>query len=300
MAYDGAGNLSWSASGQALPSPTACDSASVAANQKVSRTYDARNRISAITFPGSNGTQSWSYTPDGLPSSVTTYNDGGASSVVNGYTYNRRRMLTGESQVQAGGFNWAIGYGYNANGHLSSLVHPSNLTVDYAPNALGQPTQAGPYASNVQYHPNGAMKQFSYGNGLVHTMSQNARQLPARSTDSGGVLDLAYAYDANGNVASITDHTSAGRQTRSMTYDGRDRLLAVASPLYPGGATYAYDVLDNLTRVTVAGRDHRYLYDANNRLTTITSGAGGPSVGGLSYDVRGNLANRNGQVYGLA
>ncbi|MCA0198709.1 MAG: hypothetical protein LCH59_11430 [Proteobacteria bacterium] len=39
-----------------------------------------------------------------------------------------------------------------------------------------------------------------------------------------------------------------------MAYDNRDRLLTVASPLYPGGATYAYDVLDNLTRVTVAGR----------------------------------------------
>ena len=46
---------------------------------------------------------------------------------------------------------------------------------------------------------------------------------------------MAWSYDANGNVASITDHTSAGRQTRSMTYDNRDRLLTVASPLYPGG-----------------------------------------------------------------
>ena len=108
---------------------------------------------------------------------------------------------------------------------------------------------------------------------------------------------MAWSYDANGNVASITDHTSAGRQTRSMTYDNRDRLLTVASPLYPGGATYAYDVLDNLTRVTVAGRDHRYVYDASNRLGNVTDGPGGPSVIGLGYDVRGNVVNRNGQLY---
>ena len=108
---------------------------------------------------------------------------------------------------------------------------------------------------------------------------------------------MAWSYDANGNVASITDHTSAGRQTRSMTYDNRDRLLTVASPLYPGGATYAYDVLDNLTRVTVAGRDHRYVYDAGNRLGNVTDGPGGPSVIGLGYDVRGNVVNRNGQLY---
>ena len=82
-----------------------------------------------------------------------------------------------------------------------------------------------------------------------------------------------------------------------MTYDNRDRLLTVASPLYPGGATYAYDVLDNLTRVTVAGRDHRYVYDASNRLGNVTDGPGGPSVIGLGYDVRGNVVNRNGQLY---
>jgi hypothetical protein len=41
-------------------------------------------------------------------------------------------------------------------------------------------------------------------------MSQNARQLPARSTDSGGVLDLGYVYDGNANVASITDYTTGG------------------------------------------------------------------------------------------
>ena len=252
MAYDNAGNLSWSASGQALPSTTACNTASVAAGQKVGRSYDGRNRLLTLTFPDGNGSQSWGYTPDGLPSTVTTWNDGGASTVVNSYTYNKRRLPTGEGQQQTGSPTWSIGYGYDANGHLTSLVYPDGQIIDYLPNALGQPTRAGTYATGVQYHPNGAMKQFTYGNGLVHTLTQNTRQLPARSTDSGGVLDLAWSYDANGNVASITDHTSAGRQTRSMTYDNRDRLLTVASPLYPGGATYAYDVLDNLTRVTVA------------------------------------------------
>jgi len=297
MAYDNAGNLSWSASGQALPSTTACNTASVAAGQKVGRSYDGRNRLLTLTFPDGNGSQSWGYTPDGLPSTVTTWNDGGASTVVNSYTYNKRRLPTGEGQQQTGSPTWSIGYGYDANGHLTSLVYPDGQIIDYLPNALGQPTRAGTYATGVQYHPNGAMKQFTYGNGLVHTLTQNTRQLPARSTDSGGVLDLAWSYDANGNVASITDHTSAGRQTRSMTYDNRDRLLTVASPLYPGGATYAYDVLDNLTRVTVAGRDHRYVYDASNRLGNVTDGPGGPSVIGLGYDVRGNVVNRNGQLY---
>ncbi|AUZ56290.1 hypothetical protein B1L07_15755 [Stenotrophomonas acidaminiphila] len=216
----------------------------------------------------------------------------------NSYAYNKRRLLTGESQSQTAGQGvWSIGYGYNGNGHLASLVYPQNLTVDYLPNALGQPTQAGTFATGVQYYPNGAIKRFTYGNGLVHTMSQNTRQLPARSTDSGGVLDLAYAYDANGNVSSITDYTSAARQTRSMGYDERDRLTSVSSLLYPGGASYTYDVLDNVTRATVGSRDHVYWYDANNRLTNVLNGPGGPSIIGLGYDIRGNVINKNGNLF---
>ena len=42
----------------------------------------------------------------------------------------------------------------------------NGLAVSYAPNALGQPTQAGSYATGVQYFPNGAIKQFTYGNGI--------------------------------------------------------------------------------------------------------------------------------------
>lgn len=216
----------------------------------------------------------------------------------NTYTYNKRRLLVSESQSQtAGSAVWSFGYTYNSNGHLASLVYPAGLTVDYLPNALGQPTKAGSFATDVTYHPSGAMKSFTYGNGLIHTMIQNTRQLPERSTDSGGVLDLVYAYDPNGNVASVTDQTVAARQTRSMRYDGRDRLLTTISPMYPGGATYAYDVLDNLSQVKVAGRDHRYQYDANNRLASATNGPGGPSVLSFGYDVRGNLNNKNGSPF---
>jgi len=176
-------------------------------------------------------------------------------------------------------------------------VYPGSLTVYYLPNALGQPTQAGTFATGVQYYPNGAIKRFTYGNGLVHTMAQNARQLPERSTDSGGVLDLGYAYDRNGNVSAITDFTVAGRQSRSMGYDARDRLTSASSLLYPGGATYTYDVLDNVTRATVAGRDHVYWYDANNRLTNVLNGPGGASIIGLGYDARGNVNNKNGNLF---
>ena len=82
-------------------------------------------------------------------------------------------------------------------------------------------------------------------------MTQNARQLPARSTDctttgtcssANQRLDLSYGFDANGNVSQITDNTTGGRQTRAMSYDGLDRLTQTTSLMF-GTATYAYDVL---------------------------------------------------------
>ncbi len=77
----------------------------------------------------------------------------------------------------------------------------------------------------------------------------------------------------------------------------RDRLTSASSLLYPGGATYTYDVLDNVTRATVAGRDHVYWYDANNRLTNVLNGPGGASIIGLGYDARGNVNNKNGSLF---
>ncbi len=325
--YDAAGNLSWSAAG--LASTTACSATGTGTtitNRKVSRTYDARNRLTDLTFPtsNSNGNQHWTYTPDGLPSLVTTLNKEGATSntVTNAYTYNKRRLLTGESMVpdtvQTG---WGVGYGYNSLGQVTSETTPASVSVNYTVNALGQVSQvttssdggaASTIVSGASYYPNGAVKQFSYGNGIVHTMTQNARQLPSKSTDctlagtcavANRRLDLGYSFDANGNVASITDGTTAGRQTRTMGYDNLDRLTSTTSPMF-GTASYAYDALDNLKQVNVSGgtqaRNHYYCYNTTNQLSFVRTGSNcssSPAVTTLGYDVQGNLSNKNGTGY---
>ena len=313
MGYDGAGNLAWSASG--LPAATACHATGNHATinpRKVSRSYDARNRLTALAFANGIGNQAWTYTPDGLPATISTWNTSGGALVTNAYTYNKRRLQTGESVKRGTGAAWAIGYGYNANAHRASLVYPSGLTVDYQPNALGQPTRAGSYATGVSYFPNGAIKQFTYGNGVVHTLAQNARGLPARSTDctlagtcasANRRLDLQYAYDGHGNVTAITDHVSGGRQTRGMSYDALDRLIQTTSgSTVFGTASYAYDVLDNLGTVHVSGgsqsRNHTYAYDATTRrLSQVRNTVGGAVVVNLTYDVQGNLATKGAQSY---
>ncbi len=314
LGYDGAGNLTWSAAG--LPAGTNCDregdTATILARKAV-RTYDARNRVKTLAFPDLNGNQSWTYTPDGLPETVTTTNSGGDTTVVNAYSYNQRRLLTGESQAQTDGQSvWHVGYAYSPEGHRAAIEYPQ-LLVDYAPDALGQPThvtgqprQAGSpletYATGIGFFPNGALKQFTYGNGIVHTMTRNARGLPEESKDAYGstkFLHDVYDYDQVGNVAAITDGASADQHgNRTMTYDGLDRLTDVTSPMYGStGAHYSYDVLDNLTRVVAPGRDHGYCY-GSNRLAQIRQGScSGALASSLAYDVQGNLATRDGTAF---
>jgi RHS repeat-associated protein len=310
MGYDGGGNLKWSSAG--LAQGTNCEesgtSAAVAA-RRVDRTYDGRNRLLTLMFPNGAGNQVWTYTPDGLPASVSASNPNVANSTTTQYSYNRRRLTTQEILDPIGGSSWPIIYAYNSAGHLSNLTYPTGLSVAYSPNALGQPSQAGSFATGVQYYPNGAIKQFTYGNGIVHTMAQNARQLPSRTTScatTGGCatpdkrLDLGYTFDANGNVANIVDHAD-GRQTRGMSYDGLDRLTHVTSNMF-GTATYAYDVLDNLTQVAVTAGDkartHDYCYDSNWRMHFVRlSGCSGAAATALGYDVQGNLSYKNSQNY---
>lgn len=298
MSYDAAGNLAWSAGGLALSDPSSCSTNEDAvATRRVARSYDSMNRLNTLKFPDGNGDQQWQYWPSGLVRQITTVNDG--VTAINSYQYNKRGLLIGESLQQAGGELWSLGYGYSANGHLASHLYPNGESILYAPNALGQATQVGDYAAEVGYYPNGAMSGFRYGNGLRHHLKQNARGLPERSQDQSlaiTALDDSYDYDANGNVVAISDGRVAAQGNRDMAYDGLDRLVSVGSSTF-GDARYGYDVLDNLTKVQVAGRNHGYLYDASNRLTNVISAGNGATIMGLAYDVQGNLALKNGQAF---
>ena len=324
VAYDGANNVVWSAGGQTYTGTTGCDAASVANGVKVNRTYDARNRLKLLRFPDGRGDQDLSYWPDGLPNQITTYNAAGQGApLIDSYHYNKRRMPdgVGESLEWPGWYTWSVGHGYDGNGHLSTQIYPedpsNNLEVSYAPNALGQPKQvANPggstYVSGVTYYPNGAIKHFVYGNGIVHDMHQNARLLPDWSKDTDGTTNVLYdnyVYDNNGNVAQILDGVPGAHGDRHMVYDALDRLKSADSPMFGNGvsgqAAFTYDALDNLTQLTMPAtanspaRTQYYCYDTSWRLASLRSAAncGGTVQTSLTYDAQGNLWTKGSQSY---
>jgi RHS repeat-associated protein len=289
MDYDGAGNVSWSAAGQTA---TSCASrptlaSAIPATQKTLRTYDAVNRIKLVDVPNSTNDPTYTY-----------FADGRLQSLVNGtatwtYTYNKLRLPVTET-LDFGGKVRTLAHGYNVYGAENSQTYPDGLFVAITPNALGQASRAGIYATGVGYFPNGGMSGFTYANGVVHSMTPNARQLPDRSLDQkpgqAAVLDDSYDYDFNGNVAAITDGVVGGGGNRTMTYDGLDRLTSTDAPnLAWINATTMYDPLDNIRRNKVGSRTWNYVYDANNRLSQLKDYTTGAIMRGIATDARGNI-----------
>jgi len=108
---------------------------------------------------------------------------------------------------------------------------------------------------------------------------------------------LTFRHDLGSNpqVASITDDQESVA-TRTLGYDGLDRLTTANAPGMWGNGSYTYDALDNITTSTVGSRVTTYDYDSRNLLERLTSNAAGFSFA-YGHDQRGNITSRAGQVF---
>ncbi|WP_035374519.1 RHS repeat domain-containing protein, partial [Pseudoduganella violaceinigra] len=286
--YDNANNVLTRTPG--MPADADCSAIPPAAST-ISFTYDRLNRLKTTTFGDGSPGISRTYTKDSL---LETISSNGADW---SYGYNKRRLPTTE-KLAYGGATYLLTRGYNSDTTVASLTYPDNTIIQYAPNALNEPRQVGSYASNISTHPNGAVAAFTYGNGIVHSLKQNARGLPEQARDNG-VLSDGYSYDANGNVDGITDQQD-GIATRGMTYEEVDRLATVTAPNLWGVASYGYDALDNLTSSTLGGataRSTTHSFESTtNRLIGISSTVGAYNLS-YGYDARGNVTQRGAQAY---
>ncbi|MBT9457267.1 MAG: RHS repeat-associated core domain-containing protein [Burkholderiaceae bacterium] len=286
--YDLAGNIAWRAPGQNLPNTGSCDTAGVTAAAKISHSYTARNLLQNSSHGDSSPGIARTYTPDGL---LKTIASNGSTWT---YGYNALRLLSSET-LNYGGQNYALGWGFDANGNTSAITYPGGGTVAFNPNALGQPRQVGAFASAVSHHPNGVVAGYTLGNGIVHSLSQNARGLPLQNRDAGVMQDL-YTYDSNGNVTAIADQQE-NLFNRALGYDDLDRLTSASAPSVWGTASYGYDPVDNLRTAVVGSRNSTLNYDtATNRLSSVVTNGSSTAYG---YDALGNLRSKGLQTLGF-
>ena len=308
MDYDAAGNLAWRALGQAaLTATNDCQRASVAAADKSVHQHDARNRLLWINHPTGTSDVGYSYAADGamLTASVSQTGNTAAPPFVSPlntwtYTYKRRRLPEKESLAISGvATPFDLTWAYNPRGDVSSLTYPGGGgNVSFNPNAYGEPRQVGTYATLAAYHPHGGLASFTYGNATTRAITPNSRQLPWKIVDvrSGTKwLDHTLTYDENGNLKSLTDSVidpeGQPSETRTLTYDARDRLLSVTNAP-TGNETYAYDPLDNLRRAVRGGVDRRFHVSATTQRLGLITTVGSTTTVDHGWNDRGELATR--------
>ena len=173
-----------------------------------------------------------------------------AAGVSTTYDYNVLGRVTAGNQVTEGE-TYAFAYGYNLAGGLTRLTYPSGRVVSYGFDDAGRIEVAAPgmdllspdkYASQIQYHPHGAISQVLLGNGVVEGYGFNNRLQPTSITAVKGAdtwLSLANYYcpnqqsgcaSNNGHVVGRRIDDGSSTYTQSFEYDGENRVATAAIP----------------------------------------------------------------------
>jgi RHS repeat-associated protein len=188
-------------------------------------------------------------------------------------------------------------YGYDAAGHVSSIVYPSGrkLSITYAggvPTAIALAPNATAAAtalvSQIQWQPFGPAKSWQW-------QLASGPQAHERVFDTSGRLvryrlgntirDLT--YDAADRISAYTHYdaaTAAPQPTldQGFGYDELGRLTQTT--LYAGALSFSYDANGNRTAASIDGNARTYAVSAtSNRIDAISNPARS-----FSYDATGN------------
>lgn len=96
------------------------------------------------------------------------------------YSYDNAEQLTRE-KLDIDGRSYNTHYTLNLLGVPTEMNTAGGRIVTFSPNGLGQATVAASggvnYASSIDYHESGGLKDLTYGNGTILTHACDARQL---------------------------------------------------------------------------------------------------------------------------
>lgn len=254
----------------------------------VSQSYDLLGRLTTTDFADILTPDiTRGYDPNG---NITSLTRGIAA-----WTYQNNTLnLPTQEKLVIDGRTYQTDYGYNPAGALTQTTFPGGPVVIYAPDGLGRATKAQAsgstnYATGLQYHPNGALSGFTYGNGYVFGQTLTSRQMPLQITSALGgtkATDLTFGYALNDQISAITDAADPGNN-RTFTYDGLGRLLTSTGQW--GAGNYTYDAVGNLRQRQEGSRIVQTQYDANNRLSQMRDTATGNVWRTYIYDARGSV-----------
>lgn len=207
------------------------------------------------------------------------------------YSYTPQGEAAGRG-FSVGGTTYALGYGYDVAGRLSSVVYPDGNKVIYS-YANGRVSEIVasvdgvtiPVASDVAYRPGDRLLSgWTSGNGLTTAMGYDGDGRLTGITVPG-VQNLGFHYDDADRIDRITNGQNA-LLTQSFGYDPISRLSTVTSTL--DNESFQYDANGNRLTQVVNGVTTTHVIDANsNRLASVDNHALGYGPNGNTFSVDG-------------
>lgn len=283
--------------------------------------YTVDGQLRVTTRPdGTTATNA--YTLDGQLKNVH-YSESGSTDTSYTYTVSgQRKTMTDASGATSyvydaagrvisvtDGAGKTVGYGYDADGNVTTLTYPSGQQVSYEFDPAGRMTSMTDWNENVTtfaWNSNGSLASQAYPNGLTETTEYDANGNPTTisdATESAAVAAFSYEYDAASQLTSTSSSDPLGETAYDYSYDAVRQLAAQTTAdgeIRPytatsGGklmslaqATLGYNDAGQVTQLaSETDGDLSFTYDANGRRASLTDG---DWTGTQTYDAAGNLA----------
>ncbi len=294
-AYDPAGNLT---------------SSTEARSVTATRTYDALNRLTGVSYPTSSLSVTYTYDSASVTFGTgrrTGMTDPAGSSV---FSYDRRGLLLKDERT-TGGATYTTQYGFDKNANRTQVLYPTahaarrqgeaDFTYDLADRVTlviakvngSTATVAGSFT----YKPFGPHTSVTFGNGLVDSRSYDSRYRIGTWTLTGR-LSYTHTFNDDGNLTARVDNLNAANN-RVFGYDGAHRLIGGSGPwgaatACTGSTTYTYDRNGNrLCKGETAPATNYSYYSSTNRLSATTGG----EVASYAFDNSGNTTGDGTHTY---
>ncbi len=181
-------------------------------------------------------------------------------------------------------------YTYDALGRLSTASDPSTGAVTtttydvvYGQTASITTNGGGLTSSTVNaYYGNNEASPGQLKSTMANGMTTNYTYTPLNQVSgvSGNTYPLAYTYDANGAMQTLTTYGAAGAATTTWVYDAATGLIQQKLDASQHGASYTYWPFGGVkTRTWARGTVTNYGYDAGGTLSSLSYSDGvTPSV----------------------
>ena len=271
---------SYDSAGELVSATTPATSAAPS-GATTTHTYDPAGNTLTSTDPNSV-TTTWTYTPGSLQASVSY---SGSSAHAIGYTYDangQKVTMTdatgsssysydpfGELTSTTNGAGQVVGYGYNADGKVTSISYPLPATATWAT------TSTVAYG----YNHSDALNSVTDFNGNQISISDNGYEMPSSETLGSTGNSITISYDQRPWPSAITLKNSTTTLQSFTYFDAPSGAIVSetdtpASPSSP--AAYTYDPQSRVTSMTPGtGSPLNYAFDPSDNLTTLPNGASG-------------------------